>query len=283
MKFKSWLIFVFLSLGCVDPVCSIAALTEAPLEFTDITQRVAAATVSVGICDIEQIKKGDYSNVSSRGSGFFINDKGLLLTARHVIPLPLPKGKSILLFQKNPDDKSVYTTTTEIVHDWPDLDVVAIRVSEKASKAFKWLPLSNVEPKPGEEVGAFGYPIADLELKSMSKFNASSIFSRVMKSIVSNVEVRLLMNKKEKIKRKIIETQRAFSNGNSGSPLFSATDGRVVGLVNGAFISVMAIEKMEVKKGKKVEVPSLVSYGDNVSISEVLSRLDASEYSKSWQ
>lgn len=266
-------------------VCVLASLQPAKamsVEFTDITQKMAAATVSVGICDLEQIKGEKSTKVPSRGSGFFINDKGLFITARHVLPLPLPKGKSVLLFQKRPDDKSVFTTTTEVVYDWPDLDIVVLRVSETAAKAFGWIPLSSAVPSPGDEVGTFGYPVADLELKGLGRFDASSLYARVMKTIVSNVEVRELQSGKSKIKRTVIETQRAFANGNSGSPLVSAKDGKVVGVVSGAFLHPMGIENVSGGRGRKIEIPTLVSYGNNVAISEILSRLKSSEYFQSW-
>lgn len=59
-----------------------------PNGFVEIIQRAHSSTVILGICNLEKLENGqsNYTNIIARGSGFFTNKNGLLLTAKHVLP-----------------------------------------------------------------------------------------------------------------------------------------------------------------------------------------------------
>lgn len=140
-----------------------------------------------------------------RGSGFFIDDSGLILTNHHVVG-------SAFSVQVNFYDGS--TKVGRVVKRNPAFDVALVKV-EGDRDEIAALPLADLNTvKVGQEVVAIGNPLA---------FSNS-----VTKGIVSGI--RMVGS------RDLIQTDVAINPGNSGGPLLNQ-QGAVIGIVTEKMVS----------------------------------------------
>jgi S1-C subfamily serine protease len=255
-----------------------------PAEFEDISDRLDSATVLVGICDIGAVKPGSISNIKTLGSGFFINSSGLMLTARHVLPLPLPANKAIFIFRKEPEDKGLWAYSYEIDYDFPDIDVVGVRFHKNIGKKMSWLPVSPELPRQGEEIGIFGYPASRYKILPGGDFDGNSITPRVAKATISNFGVRSIeFSPDVRFEAKnFIESQFTFVKGNSGGPIVSAKSGKVLGIVTGVMSLPQTLQDLSFPGSNPIVGVPYATYAYAISINEVLPRLKSSDYSSSW-
>lgn len=148
---------------------------------------------------------------SATGSGFFINDKGDLITNAHVVDqaeslwIQIPSlGKRII--------------DVELVGLSPERDIALLRVKpdgleiiQRELGAIPYLPLGNSDTiLRSDEVMALGYPLGQQMLKSTT-------------GVVSGRE------------QNLIQTSAPINPGNSGGPLINA-QGEVVGINNCAIL-----------------------------------------------
>lgn len=132
------------------------------------------------------------------GSGFFVSEDGLFITAQHVV-----EGSSIIKIKLHNGP----ILTAELLRADAALDVALLRVT---GAGYTPLPLAAEEPEVGEDVFAIGTP-TDVELGQS-----------VSRGIVSG---------RRRIDETVfLQTDASVSPGNSGGPLLDA-QGRVVGVV----------------------------------------------------
>jgi hypothetical protein len=133
------------------------------------------------------------------GSGFFVNDEGLLLTAAHVVNHPelrisLRDGR---------------TVPAAVVRENAEADVALIRA--EVGQVPRCLELATAAPLLGSDIYVFGTPAGAEQAFSLSR------------GIVSAVrEIQGL---------DVVQTDAAVSPGNSGGPLVGP-DGRALGVVS---------------------------------------------------
>ena len=135
---------------------------------------------------------------NSHGSGFFISNDGVLLTAAHVV------ADSNTVNVMTPGGESA---TATVVRKNPDKDVAVLKIDNFESAC---LPIISQRPAPGTDIYAIGAPL-DTDLA----------FS-VSKGIVSGTQT--MEN------GVYIQTDASINAGNSGGPLVN-TNGKVVGVV----------------------------------------------------
>ncbi|MBD2100213.1 S1C family serine protease [Leptolyngbya sp. FACHB-261] len=134
-----------------------------------------------------------------RGSGFFIDSSGLLLTNHHVV------GSS---FSVQVDLYDGSTQSAQVVAVDPRTDVALLKLKGEASN-LRSLPIcTETSVKVGEDVVAIGHPLA--------------FSNTVTRGIVSGI--RTLEQ------RDLIQTDVAINPGNSGGPLLNK-QGAVIGIV----------------------------------------------------
>jgi Tfp pilus assembly protein PilF len=126
-------------------------LLAALLAQAEEAEKVYAA-VSPSVVSLENVEGG--------GTGFFIDDKGLILTNAHVVASPLPfQVKAEVL--KGKEKQSLVFKRVEIVGVHPKYDLALARVDPK-EHGVKLPPvkLAKVKPGPGRRVYAIGNPAA---------------------------------------------------------------------------------------------------------------------------
>ena len=135
------------------------------------------------------------------GSGFILNDEGLVLTAAHVV------RPGLMAHFRNTEDFAM----ARVVRINHTIDVALLRVEQAPSS--RCLELADKVPALGSDVYAIGAP-------SGAAFSLS-------RGIVSSVREIGGMN--------VLQTDAPISPGNSGGPLLGA-DGKVVGVVSFKFV-----------------------------------------------
>lgn len=262
----------------IDPAANVRAKAPSSDRFTgsfeDLAKKMREATVFVGICDLVQGKPTPQgipcSKVEGGGSGFFINPNGLMITARHVIPLPLAENKAVLIVQKS-DDSSTgwWAISRAIARDLPDSDVVTVQF-ELPNKRSPWLSLSQSPALQGEEIAIFGYPDAAIELLPNGQINGQRMTSRIAKTIASSVERRSMLFKPNVMfsDKTMIEAQFVFARGNSGGPIVSTRNGRVVGIVTGAMNVPQDVLNIKTAENMQIAAVPFATFSYGISIDE---------------
>ncbi len=156
-------------------------------------------------------------NKKGGASGFFINDTGLAVTAKHVV-----QGATYSMKAEIPGDKHKYRV--RILKKSKKHDLALIQVAIKRSTPY----LEIRDPKtlvPGEDVWAVGNP-----LLAFKETVTKGIFSRIFPE--SDWKKELKMKRPPyKFKGDWVQFSAPIIGGNSGGPLVDK-EGHVVGIVS---------------------------------------------------
>lgn len=122
----------------------------------------AVARITESIFPIFFIQSDDERcDVGVRGTGFFLDDSGLFLTAHHVIA-GAPAGATLYYYGKVPDAVCVPAVEIEHVASDPAHDLYLGRVSRDFLAAVE---LSEEPVRPGTSVCLGGYPMPVLSIR----------------------------------------------------------------------------------------------------------------------
>lgn len=168
---------------------------------------------------VEQAKKSVVliSNPRGAGSGFVLDDQGLLVTNHHVIRNE--KYHTVNLFRKTGDrwERLKFDNVpVESYSDLYDIAILKLDLDEVRSKGVELVPLPIARPgslQVGDNVFAIGNPGGAGQLLE------HSVTEGIASSLARNINDVLY-----------IQTTAAVNPGNSGGPLINA-QGEVVGLV----------------------------------------------------
>ena len=177
----------------------------------DIYKRSSEATVNI----ISTVLQRDWFYgvypVRDAGSGFFVDDKGTILTNNHVINGRAPKIKVTMSNGSSFD--------AQIVVKDPMNDLALIRISP--NKAVKFLPLGDSEKlQVGQKVLAIGNPFG------LEGTLTTGIVSSLGRSIDTDDGGSRLEG--------LVQTDAAINPGNSGGPLLDSS-GNVIGINTAIF------------------------------------------------
>jgi S1-C subfamily serine protease len=154
------------------------------------------------MCGCANLENFNFHEKVSIGTGFFVNEKGALLTAYHVI-----KGKQFIYGKKNGIEK--WEKLEVITYD-EKLDVAVLEMKGQTSST----KISTWENIPiGMEVYVIGFPLPNIK-NPQAKFTEGLINSNV--GLKGN--------------NKIFQISAGVQKGNSGGPVISP-DGKIIGLV----------------------------------------------------
>jgi len=174
-----------------------------------LVQEAARDTVvqifsQIAECDMLQPYKTP-QQYSARGSGFFINEEGYLITNAHVV------NQALTIWIQIPSMGKRFITV-DLIGVCPERDIALLRVSEKDRALIRYqlgvipyLMLGDSDSvRPTDEVLALGYPLGQEALKSTT-------------GVISGRE------------RSMIQMDAAINPGSSGGPLLNHK-GEVVGI-----------------------------------------------------
>jgi S1-C subfamily serine protease len=175
----------------------------------DIFQRVSPSVVFVSAVMIDPFKLSDRLSTSI-GSGFIIDDEGLILTNSHVVY----GSRSITVTLDGG-----HVVRAKLVGDDSLLDLAVLRIP-KPSSGLPALTLGDsAKMKVGEDVLAIGNPFG---LKQTLTVGVVSGVNRILPVLPMNMKLPL------------IQTDAAINLGNSGGPLINRC-GEVIGITT-AFV-----------------------------------------------
>ncbi len=156
--------------------------------------------------------KASSENRESFGTGFFVNDKGTIITNAHIviytsanITQEFDKYQIRFSFQNN------YLNVKLLRYD-VDLDLAILIIDEDCN--FEYVDLESTNIFNGEDV----YTIGNMQNYGLS----------IAKGIVSKKELKININNYEK---SVIQLNIAVSDGNSGGPVF-LRNGECIGIIS---------------------------------------------------
>jgi S1-C subfamily serine protease len=130
----------------------------------------AVARITESIFPIFYIRSdGDLCDVGVRGTGFFLDDSGLFLTADHVIA-GAPAGSTLYYYGRVPDEVCDPALEIEHVASDPSHDLYLGRV---CPDDFTAVEFSDEPVRPGESVCLAGYPMPVLSIRSEGRLIGS--------------------------------------------------------------------------------------------------------------
>lgn len=126
--------------------------------FADAIARITESIFPIFFIDAD----GGRCDVGVRGTGFFLDDTGLFLTADHVIA-GAPAGSTLYYYGKVPDEVCDPAVEIEHVASDPAHDLYLGRVRREALQPVQW---SEESVRPGDSICLAGYPMPVLSISS---------------------------------------------------------------------------------------------------------------------
>ena len=183
-----------------------------------------------------------FGNSSSMGSGFAVNDRGYVVTNRHVVcpEASVEDGAEGNCMGKNRPTRinvrwvdrigTIQEGRASVVATWRDLDLAVIVLMREATlspeERLTPLSLADQDPEPLLEVLSYGYPAeGDLFVR---KESGEAYVTTVTDGIVSRV-IEGAWERGGQHRFRIVQHDAAISPGNSGGPVVDRC-GRVVGV-----------------------------------------------------
>jgi S1-C subfamily serine protease len=172
------------------------------------------------------------------GSGFFVSSK-IFLTCAHVLMHPANShidGDRYDLISIAGSIRVVWSIQNAIVgnnvHIFQNADLALLSVDGNQERPY--LPLEYGDIPVGAEIGVAGYPIPQLQVIN-GQLDLTGLIYRVAKDVLTaTYTANFNTNTGATLTNiPVIEVNFLFVPGNSGGPIFSATNGRVIGYVQG--------------------------------------------------
>lgn len=215
---------------------ALGAATPARAGVVETIQRVKGSVVAVGT--FERTRSPQFQFL---GTGFAVEDGSLIVTNAHVLARVLDPAQretyAILIPQPDKDDpnKAQVREATQVATD-ADSDLALLRISGPALPPLKLGQSADV--KEGQEVFFTGYPIGAV-LGPHPATHRAIIASVTPIAIplprageLSPQTVRRLASGQYPV----FQLDATAYPGNSGSPLYDAATGEVIGIVNKVFV-----------------------------------------------
>lgn len=152
------------------------------------------------------------------GSGFIFNSDGYVATCAHVVVDA--KKIFVKLFDDN-NKPAIYKA--EIIKIDEKTDTAILKIKNASNLKFIELDFDRPEPHCGEEIVILGYPLGDKLTDDVIDLNIS-----FAKGYVSSNQI------KDSIKKTMLDI--SAKHGNSGSPIISNENGKVIGILSGCLV-----------------------------------------------
>lgn len=169
------------------------------------------------------------------GTGFVVADGYHIITNHHVIPAQIAQGKKeqlVVFYQQN---KQVKYRKARVLASDKEHDLVLLRIEGTKFPALK-IDTSR-KPLEGDNIAFTGFPIgAVLGLYPVTHKGIISAISPVVIPAPSSSTLSVKMIKRLRNPYFVYQLDATAYPGNSGSPMYLADSGKVLGVINKVFI-----------------------------------------------
>jgi S1-C subfamily serine protease len=184
----------------------------------EVVQDVLPSVLSISLKS--KASGPDFAQDLSAGSGYIVNENGLVVTNKHVVSVVCKNDISRIQITGVASDQKAYNLTLKSID--PVDDVAILEIEDKTQK-FKPINLFDSQNlKLGQEVIAIGNVLGELQ-NTVSKGIVSGLdrsFETAIKDPCTDTEFQA---------DALIQTDAAINRGNSGGPLFNAS-GQLIGM-----------------------------------------------------
>lgn len=213
---------------------------------SDTIDRIRPSVVAVGT--VMPIRR---PQAKFMGTGFAIGNGRMVVTNHHVIPGLIDKAKKEQLAVFSGRGRKAKAHPARIVKTDPEHDLVLLEISNGSLPAMSLAPATAI--REGEEVAFTGFPIG--MVLGLYPVTHRAIVSAITPVVAPSNNSRELKPKQIMRMRNRFEVYQLDGTaypGNSGSPVYQAATGRVVGVLNSVFV--------KDTKETLLERPSGISY-----------------------
>ncbi len=237
--------FKLLATGCLLLI-SLLQLPAFSADLPDIIDRVRPSIVAVGT--VMPLRR---PTAQFMGTGFAIGNGRLIITNHHVIPelISSTKKETLAVFSGRGNQAKVHPA--RIVRTDPDHDLVLLEISNGSLPAMVLAERSHI--REGESVAFTGFPIG--MVLGLYPVTHRGIVSAITPVVIPSNNSKSLTAKQIQRMRNRFEVYQLDGTaypGNSGSPVYDAKSGSVVGVLNSVFV--------KDTKETLLERPSGISY-----------------------
>jgi serine protease Do len=246
-------------------VVTLAAASASGAELPDTVVRVKPSIVGVGTMELTRRPPGRFI-----GTGFVVGDGLHVLTNAHVIPGALDRQrKEFLAVLTGGEGERTQTRTAEVVASDPAHDMALLKIAGRPLPALRLGDSRKV--REGELYAFTGFPLG--MILGMRPVTHRGIISAITPIAIPQMSSRQLdteMIKRLRAPFNVFQLDATAYPGNSGSPLYDPTTGKVIGIVNMVFV--------KESKENLLASPSGISYAIPISYAkELLRRAHAME------
>lgn len=212
-----------LVLHAVSAVC-VAGPSADP--FIEVAARVRPSVVAVG-----SYHSKDSPTVMYSGTGFVVGDGRLVATNAHVVDAVRQRNRQEQMKVFFPDGGPVDGRAVVLVGEDRVHDVALLRFDGAPARALE-LDSTNAG-KQGQGVGVMGYPIG-LRLGLVPAVHRGVVSAVVPAVLPLPTGVKLTPELTEALRNpyNLYQLDLVVFPGNSGSPMFDAESGKVIGIIN---------------------------------------------------
>lgn len=173
---------------------------------------------------------------SFRGTGFVVGDGLMVATNAHVLPDKLDSGQSeVLAIARVEEDGRINVRSVSRLASDPAHDLALVRVT--GGSPLPALVLEERAPKEGQSIGFTGFPLgAALGMRPVSHRGIISSITPIGTPSARAQDLSANLIRRLEKGFDILQLDATAYPGNSGSPLFDAQSGAVLGVVNMVFV-----------------------------------------------
>jgi len=243
---------LFLIIGMLLSSAPSLAHEEAGASFPEIVKRVSPAIV--GIATYNPLRS---PRTVLRGTGFAILDGRYVVTNEHVIPKELDEQQreriSILVGKgRNPDRREARVILVDKKHD-----IALLEVSGKKIPSLKLAKGSIIAE--GTEIGFTGFPIG--AVLGLYPVTHKGIISAVTPVVIPQPTAKYLDPKIILQPRyDVYQLDATAYPGNSGSPIYDVTSGKVEGIINSVAVKGSKENVLSKPSGITYAIPVIYIY-----------------------
>jgi len=236
---------------CLFFIAAFAALSARGENLVEVIKHVKPATVAIGTFQQTRSPAADF-----RGTGFVVGDGLSVITNAHVLPPALNSAqKEILGIILGEGMTPVFRPATVAAID-REHDLAHLRLSGAPLPTLKLQDSDKVEE--GQELGFTGFPLG--MLLGMRHVTHRAMLSALTPIAVPASSARQLDAKTiaqmQRSPFMVFQLDATAYPGNSGSPVFDATTGGVVGIINMVYVKGVKENAISNPSGIAYAIPS---------------------------